>query len=287
MFSTIDNENIKSSVFSFDYQIDSLNEYYHEDSGLTPENYLKIKKFEEENELPYLIRYKIGINEKLPMGNREKKNQNQFDKKENFQLFDIPKKDYASIYNKNPLFKKVGKSIVKRRKYMKDLIRKRIKSNLFKEIKNKLNYQLKRYKIQEILVLEKLFEFPQNMITNVAKKENHIYIEKTLKEILFDGGLEYNIQMKNKSILENNKKIINILSMNGIRIFDDIWNAKLEDIYDEYLKSEPFQKSIKRLINEGNNFEYIHNYIEVANNLVNYYKNYNETITNKRKSKEN
>ena len=46
---------------------------------------------------------------------------------------------------------------------------------------------------------------------------------------------------------------------------------KMKDIYKEYLASDEFQKSIEELIAEGKYYEYIHNYIEVAKNVLRFY----------------
>ena len=220
--------------------------------------------------------------------------------KEEFRLFQKSKKDYSSIYNKKPLvFKKEGKNINRRRKDMKDIMRKRIKSNLYKEVKIILNSHLRSKKIKEISILKKLFDWPQSIITNVTKKENKCNLRKTLEQMLSNGGLEpYNKSKKitnptekfliveklesktkngisNLNILENNKIIINILRNNNINCFDKTFNMTMEEIYKDYLKSDRFEKSIEELIKEGNNYEYIQNYINAAGDILRYYNDYN------------
>ena len=223
--------------------------------------------------------------------------------KEEFRLFQKSKKDYSSIYNKKPLiFKKEGKNINRRRKDMKDIMRKRIKSNLYKEVKIILNSHLRSKKIKEISILKKLFDWPQSIITNVTKKENKCNLRKTLEQMLSNGGLEPYTENKkitnptekfliveklesktkngisNLNILENNKIIINILRNNNINCFDKTFNMTMEEIYKDYLKSDRFEKSIEELIKEGNNYEYIQNYINAAGDILSYYNDYNETI---------
>jgi tRNA(Glu) U13 pseudouridine synthase TruD len=52
----------------------------------------------------------------------------------------------------------------------------------------------------------------------------------------------------------------------------NILNKKIEEIYKEYLQSEEFKNSIKKLVEEGNFFDYIKDYIEAAEQVVEYYK---------------
>ena len=182
---------------------------------------------------------------------------------------------------------------------MKDIMRKRIKSNLYKEVKIILNSHLRSKKIKEISILKKLFDWPQSIITNVTKKENKCNLRKTLEQMLSNGGLEpYNKSKKitnptekfliveklesktkngisNLNILENNKIIINILRNNNINCFDKTFNMTMEEIYKDYLKSDRFEKSIEELIKEGNNYEYIQNYINAAGDILRYYNDYN------------
>ena len=46
----------------------------------------------------------------------------------------------------------------------------------------------------------------------------------------------------------------------------------MKDLYNEYLASDEFQKSIEELRDEGNYFEYIKNYISAAKNFNKYYE---------------
>ena len=205
------------------------------------------------------------------------KNNSINEKKEDFKLFENKKKDYTSIYNKRPIFKKEGKNIFIRKKYRKDNMRKRIKSDLYKEIKKQLNNRLRKENIKDLLILEKLFDWPQSIITNVTKEENKKNLRKTLEQMLSNGGLEYKSDnyIKNQ-IFENNTKIINIIRNNNINCFDKTFNVTMEETYYKYLKSDRFEESIEELIKEGNNYEYIQNYIDVANDFLLYYNNYKE-----------
>ena len=44
----------------------------------------------------------------------------------------------------------------------------------------------------------------------------------------------------------------------------------MEVIYQEYLKSDEYENSIKRLKEEGNYYDYIHDYVQTAENLLSF-----------------
>ena len=81
-------------------------------------------------------------------------------------LFDIPINKYKEKYSHPPIFKRLGKNYTERRKNNKDLMRKKIKSNFYKKMKNKLNM-----KFQTLNIKEK-FDWPQNLVTNITKSKN-------------------------------------------------------------------------------------------------------------------
>ena len=203
-----------------------------------------------------------------------------------------PKKNYKLIFNKIPIFEKTGKNVKKSDKYRPENIRKRIKSNFYNQILNNLNTELKNLKVEGFV------NFPQEMITDVSKIKCKIYLERTLKEQMIeppqkekqkdcekssqmeleeDNEMEDPPNLKNNDnflkCLEANEKIIKMLTQRKISLFDKILGMKIEDIYNCYLKSEKFEDSIKELMKEENsNYEYIKKYIDVANDIINYYK---------------
>jgi len=123
-----------------------------------------------------------------------------FIKKEN-NMFGKPEKEneeYINKYTNKSIFMKLEKKNIKNRKYMKDDMRKRIKSNFYKQLKRKLND-----KLREINIFNQNFAFSQSMIINVAKIENKKNLDMPLKEILLT---EYKNDFKTK---EKNKDIIN------------------------------------------------------------------------------
>ena len=180
----------------------------------------------------------------------------QYIKKEN-NMFGKPEKEneeYINKYTNKPIFMKHEKTNIKNRKYMKDDMRKRIKSNFYKQLKKKLND-----KLREINIFNQNFAFSQSMIINVAKIENKKNLDMSLKEILLK---EYKNDFKSKK----NKDIINKYIKKDDPI-DNILKIQLKFLYNEYLHSEQFNESINKL-SEEENYDYIHNYIKVAEKFI-------------------
>jgi len=186
----------------------------------------------------------------------------------NFILFDKLEMDITSIYSKKKqIFMNIG---AKKRKFMKDMIRKRIKSDFYRVIRKNLNSKINSKDIN----LKKSFDFPQTMITNVSKNHCKKNLNMTLKEILkfYYKTDNQEINSINLMISENNKSIILLLENKKIYELENIFSMKIVDLYNEYSKSNQFQESIRELIKEGNCLDYIKKYIEVAEKLVNYYQ---------------
>jgi hypothetical protein len=189
----------------------------------------------------------------------------------NFILFNEIKTDVTSEYSKKKqIFMNIGPNIGKKRKFMKDMIRKRIKSDFYRVIRKNLNSKIN----SEVINLKKSFDFPQTMITNVSKNHCKKNLNMTLKEILefYYKTDNQEINSINLMILENNKSIILLLENKKIYELENIFSIKIVDLYNEYSKSNQFQESISELIKEGNCLDYIKKYIEVAEELVNYYQ---------------
>ena len=65
-------------------------------------------------------------------------------------MFGNPEKEneeYINKYTNKQIFMKLEKKNIKNRKYMKDDMRKRIKSNFYKQLKRKLNDKLREINI--------------------------------------------------------------------------------------------------------------------------------------------
>lgn len=214
------------------------------------------------------IQFILNGNDSLLKGYEN--NINDFNNINNFILFDEIKIDITSIYSKKKqIFMNIGANIGKKRKFMKDMIRKRIKSDFYRVIRKNLNSKINSKDIN----LKKSFDFPQTMITNVSKNHCKKNLNMTLKEILIFYYKTDNQEINsiNLMISENNKSIILLLENKKIYELENIFSMKIVDLYNEYSKSNQFQESIRELIKEGNYFDYIKKYIEVAEKLVNYY----------------
>ena len=215
------------------------------------------------------IQFILNGNDSLLKGYEN--NINDFNNINNFILFDEIKIDITSIYSKKKqIFMNIGPNIGKKRKFMKDMIRKRIKSDFYRVIRKNLNSKINSKDIN----LEKSFDFPQTMITNVSKNHCKKNLNMTLKEILIFYYKTDNQEINsiNLMISKNNKSIILLLENKKIYELEYIFSMKIVDLYNEYSKSNQFQESIRELIKEGNYFDYIKKYIEVAEKLVNYYQ---------------
>ena len=62
-----------------------------------------------------------------------------------------------------------------------------------------------------------------------------------------------------------------VLEVAGKTNIDKILNMKMKDIYKEYLDSDEFQQSIEKLRRKRKNYDYIHDYLIIAKNVLKYY----------------
>ena len=169
-------------------------------------------------------------------------------------LFDESKPEYikSDKYTGPPIFKRIGKYYSERRKENKDLIRKKIKSKFYKSIKTQLNKKFKRLNIKD------KFDWPQSLIINLEKSKNKKDLNTRLENLLLDNKIL--IDEKNTGILENA----------GLK---NIFETNMKDLYSEYINSKQFQDSIGKLIDEQNSYEYIHNYIQISKDFIEFYEN--------------
>lgn len=199
----------------------------------------------------------------------------------------IEKEKFSSKYKKPPIFKQNRLKTKRERKKMKDNMKKRIKSHFLKGTKNKLNNILKEQNLKQS------FNFPQRIVIDVTKERNKKNFGITLEETLSNG--DYNSKIINnkrnkrdndskisfpnlykrckeiekaKIIQEENKEILKALNDKTNAQLEIFLNKKMEVIYQEYLKSDEYENSIKRLKEEGNYYDYIHDYVQTAENLL-------------------
>lgn len=196
--------------------------------------------------------------------------ENYYSKTEN-QLFNKPTEEYNNLdkYSKESLFEVISGQ--RKRVDMPDIMRKRIKSDYYRNILKYLNALLIN-KNKENSNLKFGF-LPQCLISNVTKDYNKKVMEMTLKEMILDKSFELFSKKKEKDekIWQKNKKIIDYIENNLDKNINLILNTNMKDLYKEYLNSDEFANSIKELKEEGKYFDYIKNYIQVANHYVEYY----------------
>ena len=165
-------------------------------------------------------------------------------------------------FSKNLIFKEWKDE--KSRKEKPDEIRKKIKSRFFKSLKECINQNFPTEKKLEFL--------PQSFISNISFKENNIMLGKTLEEIILNNKEE------NSKKYENNINLLKYLkdnkNNNKIKKNYIAFNTPIEKIFQEYLVSEEFDKSIAKLEEEGNYSQYIKNYINQAKNFNEYFSCY-------------
>ena len=162
------------------------------------------------------------------------------------------------------------KNILKR-KDNTDNIRKKIICKFFRILKNKINKILdsagikKKYRFN-ILPQKYIFKF----ISILSKRNNNgnkEVLDLTLEQIFSKQFCE-NCRKNN---LDKNLSVLKYLETNkNTPIFNIIRKIKFSQIFNEHLQSKDFQMEIANLKEkDGNNDEYIKNYIIISNNLLN------------------
>ena len=166
------------------------------------------------------------------------------------------------------------KKIKKRRKFKSDDIRKKIKTQFHKALKNIINRNLKDANSQE------LFGFlPQTFIGNISKEFNKKYMDITYKELIL---IDFTKNKENSKNSKRNKKqaIKNQIFLeyleNNPEIskksgFDFIKNMKYRELLQLYFSSEEFENTIIQLKNKKESDEYINDYIYLSQNYINYF----------------
>ena len=163
----------------------------------------------------------------------------------------------------------------KQRKFKSDDIRKKIKSNCHKIIKNIINENLKKAGSEEF------FGFlPQSFLGNVSKIFNKKYMNSTYEDLLSidfsknqkTGNLQIDQKNYNKNInvlnyLEKNPEISKISG------FYKIKKMKYKDILNSYFLSKEFENTIDMLKNKNETSEYIIEYIFLAKKYINFFSN--------------
>ena len=237
----------------------------------------KLNKMNEEvknnDEIKYNFVIEIKKNEEVQIKAEIKKEMFKINKIEAYTVF-IPTKNmeyYKKYKNLNFNTWKDEKS----RKEAADNIRKKIKSRFFKSLKNCINQEIEKRGINK-----KMEYLPQNFISNISKGKNQLnklMLDKTLKELIIYSITNIPNTDKKKEKYEKNIDLLNYLDKekdnNNINKIYNIFQTKIRDLFNEYLKSEEFEQSIILLKKEGNYSEYIKSYIYEADNFINFFSN--------------
>ena len=163
----------------------------------------------------------------------------------------------------------------KQRKFKSDDIRKKIKSNCHKIIKNIINENLKNAGSEE------LFGFlPQSFLGNVSKIFNKRYMNSTYEDLLSidfsKNEKSFNLEIDKKNY-NKNVNVLNYLEKNPeiskISGFYRIKNMKYKDLLNSYFLSNEFENTIDMLKNKNETPEYISEYIFLAKKYINYFSN--------------
>ena len=191
-----------------------------------------------------------------------------------FKLFNPNKnlKNLQSHYEQKCFFcvkNNIEMSKKRKRGSMRDNISKKIKVNFFKNIIASLNWKLRKKNINKDFQ-----RLDQNYITDVTKTYNKYLFEKTLKEIIKEKPKVKDKEnaKKKEDKWRQNIKLIEELEESGDEDFKHIFEMNMEELFNEYLDSKEFEESIYDLRRKKFYFDYIQNYIQIAENLVNYYK---------------
>ena len=163
-----------------------------------------------------------------------------------------------------------------------DLMRKKMKTNCLSHLIKNMNKIIKSENIPR-----QFKKIPQCEAINVAIQENFKILNFTFKELLSykayekisfknkkdkDKEIEREIEReKAKETCEHNEQVLKVLEVTGKTNIDKILNMKMKDIYKEYLDSDEFQQSIEKLRRKGKNYDYIHDYLIIAKNVLKYY----------------
>ena len=195
--------------------------------------------------------------------------------------FKVKKKCKKS--SKNSGFKRKRKRELARRKCKPDNIRKKIKSRFFKAVKNRINQILKNSKSKYFFDL-----LPQCFIINITKKKNQPIMKMPFKNLLTYDFISEELREGNHNTVFNRyKRIVDIKKyQNNLEVmeylknnqeivkrskFDIISNMTVNQMFNEYLKSDEFEKEVNKLEEEGDDINYIKDYISKAFGYVNYF----------------
>lgn len=145
-----------------------------------------------------------------------------------------------------------------------DCIRKRIKGLVHKYLLSKLNSILKEKYSDNIYIFMNL---PRNFTVDVKYSFNKGLLQLNLFELFTIEVPEAN---ENKKVL-NNKNVIKHVKESDPTIWNEILNLKLEDIYNEYTKSNQYILDLETL-KKKEGADYIYHFKYHMDTFISYYR---------------
>ena len=225
---------------------------------------------------------KLGYNVRFITPNKinimDPKNPSKKRKGKRFRIYDCSE-------NQKGILKKIK---YKKRRFIPDDIRKKIKVKFHKNIKNIINLNLKSAGSL------KYFEFfPQNFITNITIKLNKLALNYTFEELIKTNIASDILKLKTNRIdivkQRANLDVLNYLDRNPtiskLSFFNIIKKMKYKKLLKAYFISKEFENSIIELHQKNERDEYIERYINEALRYVHYFEN--NKIDPKNKNKDN
>ena len=161
------------------------------------------------------------------------------------------------LNNFNEIFYAIRKNlhIKQSRKCQVDSLLKKAKCKFFQTIHEIMKYSLSI----------RIKRLPQPFITNITIEYNRYYFEKTVFQIYKEFNLIVNLQKIDDDIIRINNK----------ELLKEFTKYKLDDLYNIYIESQCYKKSLDEIIaKSGKNLGILYEF--VSKNLLSYYR-YNKS----------
>lgn len=156
-----------------------------------------------------------------------------------------------------------------KRKYGPDNIRKRIKTKFHHSLKDYLNSNLISAGSKQLFSY-----FPQSFISNPTKNENQPILNLTIEEIFYDYFKEEKLKGSDLSNYKQNRRVLDYLKEHkDISVksgFEKFKKMKYNQIYEEYLQSNLFQRNISELKKTEDKL-YIEKYKQIARDYIDFF----------------
>jgi hypothetical protein len=181
---------------------------------------------------------------------------------------DLLNRQKLPLNNFNEKFYAIRKNlhIKQSRKCQVDSLLKKAKCKFFQTIHEIMKYSL----------AIRIKRLPQPFITNITIEYNRYYLEKTVFQIYKEFNLIVNLQKIDDDIIRINNK----------ELLKEFTKYKLDDLYNVYIESQCYKKSLDEIIaKSGKNLGILYEF--VSKNLLSYYRYNKSKIPRKEDEKEN